>query len=176
MSNSGGDDALNGGMKPKINLSYSFDSFLMYLLQDVTKRPTAEILNFFNELGRQVSEIGVEKAASTMIRKELTEYFPNTSVPFTFLMKGYHYGKSWDCRAEVTFPWRRQLRVESKDLDRIGVELMEQALLGGEQVAMPPFVKPEIRTPKMYKSLMDAFAGRPPKEKKPRAKKTKEIV
>ena len=38
----------------KTKLNYRFDAFLLHLVQEATKRPSAEILNFFNELGKQV--------------------------------------------------------------------------------------------------------------------------
>jgi hypothetical protein len=172
----------------EVKLSFRFDAFLLRVIQDVTKRPSAEILNFFNELGKQVANIGTEQRKGSGIRKNITDYFPNTSIPFRLIVKGdprgpyrkYDLNKKaytdeeipahMNCEVEVGFPFEG-MGIETQKLDDIAVQLMEQALLGGEEVAMPPFARPEIRTPKMYKPLMDAFAGREPAKSKKRKKK-----
>lgn len=157
--------------------SYTFDAFLLYLIQDVTKRPTAEILNFFNELGKAVSEIGTEKRTGSGIRKDITDYFPGTSIPFHMLVKGHKRNQNWNnqtkmyegisefmmCYVEIGFP-DKAMHIKAQDLDEIAVAIMEKALMDGEEVNMPLFVKPEFKSPKMYKSLMDSFAGRPESE------------
>ncbi len=158
-------------------LYYQFDAHLLYLVQEVSKRPSAEILNFFNELGKQVCDIGIENRTGRSIRKNLVEYFPGTSIPFRMLVKGYKSrqyrqhppgGGAYaaedeefmSCYIEVGFP-DKKLHVKSQDLDDIAVQLMERALLGGDEVKMAPFIRPEIKTPRMYKALMKAFSGRP---------------
>jgi len=155
----------------KIESSYKFDSYLMHLIQEVTKRSPAEILAFFHELASQIAEIGVKKKTGTGIKKNLTDYFPGTSIPFNILVKGrpyYHYQDKLDvfkCYIEVGFP-DQPTYMNEEDLKNLSVLLMEKALLGGDDVVVPDFKKPEIRTPKMYKVLMDAFAGRPAPESK----------
>lgn len=149
--------------------SYRFDAYLLALIQEVTKRPSADILNFFNELAKQVCDIGSENRTGNGIRKNITNYFPGTSIPFHMLVKGNKQYQAWNnktreyegdqilmCYVEIGFP-DKALHIKAQDLDDIAVALMEKALLGGEEVNMPPFIKPEIKTPKMYKELMDAF-------------------
>lgn len=167
--------------------SYTFDAYLLYLIQDVTKKPTAEILNFFNELGKAVSEIGTEKRTGQGIRKEITDFYPGSSIPFHMLVKGHKRNQNWNnqtrsyegisefmmCYVEIGFP-DKALHIKAQDLDEIAVAIMEKALMDGEEVEMAPFVKPEFRSPKMYKDLMGSFAGRPVEEKPKRRKKTSE--
>jgi hypothetical protein len=164
--------------KKKTVIKYRFDAYLMHLIQEVSKRPPAEIVNFFYELTVQICEIGVNNAKSGQrsIRKNVTDYFPGTSIPFHVQVKGWRpYGRynessTYTCEAEVGFPEERTYMDEDK-LKNIAVSLMEKALLGGDEVIMEDFAKPEIRTPKMYKDLMDAFMARPKQEKKSRKKK-----
>lgn len=151
-------------------LHYKFDSFLLYLIQENTKRSSAEVLNFFNELGKQVADIGSENRTGKGIRKNITNYFPGTAIPFNMTVKGYKRNLHWNpqtrryeevgevlsCNIEVGFP-DKKMSVKTQDLDSIAVSLMEKALLGGEDPNIPPFAKPEIKTPKMYKALMEAF-------------------
>jgi hypothetical protein len=161
----------------RVKLNYKFDAFLLHLVQELTKRPSAEILNFFNELSKQVCEIGAENRTGRGIRKNISDYFPGTSIPFHMQVKGYprhDYDSEkkeyispeyMSCHVEVGFP-ERKMYIKSQKLDDIAVALMEKALLGGDEVNIAPFIRPEIRTPKMYKSLMDAYTGRPAPESK----------
>lgn len=174
--------------KIPVQTRYNFDPYLMHLVQEITKRPTAEIIAFFYELTSQVAEIGADNRRGRSIRKHIVDYFPGTSVPFKLLVKGWKSSTAdWDqatkqyvnrrevfsCEATVSFPESR-MYMKEEELKRIQTALMEKALLGGEDVVVEEFKKPEIRTPKMYKPLMDAFAGRPVEEKKPKRKKKDE--
>ncbi len=172
-----------------IKLNYRFDSFLMYLIQDITKRPSIEIINFFHELATQVATLGQEKRTGHGIHKKIDDYFPGTSIPFHMELEGrprQHYNTNtrryedlnmFQCAVNVGFP-ERSTYIDDKVFEEIGDFLMEKALLGVEvpadSPANQPFVRPEVRSPKMYKALMDSFAGRPVEEKKSRQRKVKE--
>lgn len=175
-----------------VKLNYRFDSFLMYLIQDVTKRPSIEIINFFHELSTQVAEMGQEKRTGHGIHKKIDDYFPGTSIPFYLELKGSpnvnrRYDRktgqyisdektTFSCYVEVSFP-NRPTYMDAKVLEEIGDFLMEKALLGVEvpadSPANAPFARPETSSPKMYKDLMDLYAGRPVAEKPKRKKKEK---
>lgn len=166
----------------KRSASYRFDAFLMHLIQDVTKKPSAEILNFFYELAGQVIDIGIEKRTGRGFDKKIVDYFPGTSIPFYMRIKGherqpYNYTTrqyegdvTFSSKVELTFPAESSFMNEQQLAD-IAVGLMERALLGGEEVVVAAFAKPEIKSPKMYQKLMSAFVGRPEPEKKSRKKK-----
>ena len=160
----------------KIESTYKFDSYLMHLVQEVTQRPPAEILAFFYELATQITEIGISKKNANGIKKKVVDYFPGTSIPFNIVVKGrpwYNHKLNVDvfhCDVEVSFP-DQPTYVNEKELKDLSVLLMEKALLGGEDVVVPDFQKPEISAPKMYKDLMDAFAGRPAEPKKKKKKR-----
>ena len=171
-----------------IKLKYRLDSFLMYLIQDVTKRPSIEIINFFHELSNQIAELGQEKRTGNGIHKKIDDYFPGTSIPFHLELKGhpnreYNYqtrkyadAEKFVCKVEIGFP-DRSTYIDDKVFEEIGDFLMEKALLGVEvpadSPANQPFVRPETRSPKMYKKLMDLYAGRPEEPKPERKKRTK---
>jgi hypothetical protein len=158
----------------------------MYLIQDVTKRPSIEIINFFHELATQVAEIGQQKKTGEGIHKKIDDYFPGTSIPFHMELEGrptreydyktrtYKEAETFSCSVNVGFP-NRSTYIDDKVFEEIGDFLMEKALLGvdvpADSPANQPFVRPEVRSPKMYKALMDAFAGRPAPESKKRKKK-----
>lgn len=150
--------------RPELDLTVRFntDEFLMYLIQDVTKLPTSDILGFFADLGKNVGDEGVhfmyENGTSSM-RKEIFDFFPGTSVPFSLNVegskhsyyrqdntpsdkrKGYYYIK-------VGFP-RSSCSIDEVELSNI---IMEKAILGA--CDMPNFEKPDPKCPKMYKDLM----------------------
>lgn len=167
---------------PTILKDYSFDPYLMFLIQEVSNRQAAEIVNFFHELAGQVCDIGVKNKTGRAIRKKITDYFPGTSIPFHMLVKGHKVRGKWtngnfvegnyfSCEVRVGFPDAR-LCMEEEELESIAVAIMEKHLLGGDEIIDgPKFTKPEIHTPPMYKKLMDSFMNRPVVEKSKRSKK-----
>jgi hypothetical protein len=175
----------------RLRINHHYDQFLMHLIQEVTKRPAVEILNFFYELAGQVARVGLEKKKGRGgIAKEIVDYFPDTSIPFLMTVKGgqkrasYIWdpttrqqvqtdGEAHECTAEVGFPEGRSFIPEAK-LKEISEALMERALLDAplDGIEVPTFVRPEIRSSKMFVDLMNSFAGRPPRERKRRKKKS----
>lgn len=149
--------------KTKVTANFSTDAFLMYLIQHTTKNPTDEILGFFHDFGIKVLEIGVENMTGSSIRKDIRDFYPGTVIPFKMLVTGhkshgtwnpstksYDYNeKSFNGRIEVCFPSETTYVDNTQLMDMI----MEKALLGG--TTMPDFEKPEARTPKMYKKLIE---------------------
>lgn len=155
----------------KIKYHYRFDAFLMYLIQDVTKRPSAEILNFFNELSTQVAEIGVDKMheGQRAIDKKIDDYFPGTSIPIHMRVTGYRNRRQEEqpvsCEVTVSFP-TRTAPIPEKDLQLAATMLMEHHLLGGEMPDVLPFTRPDIKSQRMFKDLMNTFMGRPSTKRK----------
>lgn len=175
----------------RIKSTYKLDQFLMYLIQDVTKKPSAEILNFFYELATQVSQLGFKaKKGYGGIDKQIDDYFPGTSIPFHIRIKGHqgHNNTEWDpvsrtykqidngythsAYVEVGFP-ERNTYIKEDLLSEAAVAIMEKHLLGGDGLDLAPFERPEQSAGRMYKKLMDSFAGRPEEPKKPRKRKVK---
>lgn len=171
-----------------IKLKYRMDSFLMYLIQDVTKRPSIEIINFFHELSNQIAEIGQQNRTGNGIIKKIDDYFPGTSIPFHLELKGspsrrYDYqakkyieAEVFRCDVSIGFP-EQSTYIADDVFNEIGDFLMEKALLGievpADSPANAPFKRPETFSPKMYKDLMDLYAGRPVEEKKRKKKNEK---
>jgi len=167
-----------------VRLNYRVDAFLLHLIQENTQKQSAEILNFFHELSKQICTIGAEKRTGSGIRKNITDYFPGTSIPFHLCIRGYprqEYNRTtrmyegehhMHCEVEVGFP-SQKLYIKEQALDEIAIAIMEKALMDGEEVKMAPFPRPPINSPKMYKNLMDSFAGRPVEEPVKKEKKKK---
>ena len=165
----------------------------MYHIQEITKKPSVDILSFFYELSREVCTIGIKKRKNSYgsIYKKIDDFFPGTSVPFNICVRGNptggRYYSNWHgsgtnhsdsdtqnftCSVDIGFPDRATYMEESK-LKDIETALVEQALLGGAGVHIADFVKPEIKASKMFKDLMDTVAGRPVEEKKRKVSKSK---
>lgn len=134
----------------------------MYLIQQVTKKPTAEIIGFFYDFGKQIFITGCENMTGRSIRKDIQILYPGTAIPVKILVKGektyniwnektkrYTSGDSFSGTMEVTFPDNATYMDTEKIVDMI----VEQELLGG--CSLPDFEAPKSRTPKMYKDLID---------------------
>jgi hypothetical protein len=149
--------------KLKVQIRFSADEHLMYLIQQTTKQPTEYILGFFYDLCVKIGEIGADnrRGAGASIRKDLRDCYPGTSIPFKILLKGrpsrvwdpitrkYTSQDSLECEAEVGFPDKSRY-VDHKTLME---KIMEKELLGGE--SLPDFPEPPSKTPKMYKKLIE---------------------
>lgn len=134
----------------------------MYLIQQVTKQSTDEILGFFYDFGKQIFIIGCENMTGRSIRKDIQALYPGTAIPFKILVKGYKTNHMWDPNTktyrnaesysgtlEVTFPDNPTYMNTDKMIEVI----IEKQLLGGS--SLPDFDVPKSRTPKMYKDLID---------------------
>lgn len=160
--------------KPRLaedGVSLQPDSWLMYLIQNVTGQKTDEILGFFYDFGREVGRLGVEDMANTRassIRKDIRDFYPGTSIPFKLLVESSQYYGRYNANTgayersgedpdvelhrisvRVTFPESVQYFDTAKILDVI----MEKQLLGGS--SLPDFEAPKPRTPKLYKELIE---------------------
>lgn len=143
----------------KINLGFSADEALMYLIQQNTKLPTEEILGFFYDLGTKVAEIGVANMEGTRsIRKDIRDAFPGSNVPFKLLVKAYKRSRyvngSWALTDEVSGQIVVEFPDKSRSVDHKALidKILERTLLDGE--SLPNFPQPKNKTPKMYKDLI----------------------
>lgn len=158
-----------------LRTSLNVDSFLLYLIQQVTGESSVEILGFFNDFGRAVAQIGAEKRKSNTqtIRKDIRDFYPKSAIPFKLLIKG-HYS-SWrsvkeeyiDANGKVQWKWNNiqdphyfasisvSFPEASQHFDSGVIDnmLLEKMLLGGDD--LPPFKQPDPRTPKMFKALIE---------------------
>lgn len=131
-------------------ISFRPDAGLMYLIQQVTKQTTDEILGFFYDFGKQIAIEGIAKMEGRSIRKDIQAMYPNTAIPFKILVKGHRgYGQGASASVEVTFPDNPTYM----DTEKLMEMIMEKQLLGGS--SLPDFEPPKSRTPKMYKTLIE---------------------
>lgn len=144
-------------------ISFSPDNGLMYLIQNVTKQSSDEILGFFYDFGKQVLIIGIDNMEGKSIRKQIEGLYPGTVIPFKVLVKGRKQDYAWDDASrkyinlkepaynghiEVTFPDNPTYLNTEKLMELI----MEKELLGGS--SLPDFEAPKSRTPKLYRELI----------------------
>lgn len=131
-------------------MSFHPDAGLMYLIQQVTKLPSDEILGFFYDFGKEVFVVGIKNMAGRSIRKDIQALYPGTAIPFKILVKGYKgYGQGPSGSIEVTFPDNSTYM----DTEKLMEMIMEKTLLGGS--SLPDFEAPKSRTPKLYKDLIE---------------------
>jgi hypothetical protein len=131
----------------------------MYLIQQVTKQPTDEILGFFYDFGKEVFIVGMKNMEGRSIRKDIQAMYPGTVIPFKMLVKGHKgYGQGPSGNIEVTFPDNPTYM----DTDKLMDMIMEKQLLGG--TSLPDFDPPASRTPKMYKDLIKQVLKGPKKD------------
>lgn len=137
----------------------------MYLIQQVTKQPTDQILGFFYDFGKQVAIMGIENMEGRSIRKDIQAMYPGTAIPFKMLVKGHrgyggvNGGGGPNANIEVGFPDNPTYM----DTEKLMEMIMEQTLLGGS--ALPDFEAPASRTPKMYRDLIKEILDKKPEVK-----------
>lgn len=139
--------------------SFSFqpDQGLMYLIQQITNKPSAEILGFYYDLGKQIFEIGLKnmKTNQREIRKVVEDMYPGTAVPFKMLVKarrGYKENHAHGS-VEITFP-DNAVYMNREEIEAMMTDLMENSLLGAEH-QFPAFTSPPPVAGKMYKKLIE---------------------
>ena len=135
-------------------LNFHPDAGLMYLIQQVTKQPTDEILGFFYDFGKEVFIVGIQnmKTNQREIRKNIEALYPGTAIPFLLNVEGGkrgYNGLPYGGTIKATFP----TNTSYMDTEKLMELIMEKTLLGGS--SLPDFDAPPSRTPKMYKTLID---------------------
>lgn len=138
----------------EVKYRFKFDQWLMYHIQDVTKKSTVEIIAFFADLGKAVAIEGLEKRSGTTIRKKIDALFPGSSIPFHLLVTSNVY-RNWDPHLRaysqhevhevyifVGFP-ADPTYMSSEEVTKIQEALLERDLLGGSDVTLPPFEQPK---------------------------------
>lgn len=143
--------------KPKQHeISFHPDNGLMYLIQQVTGKPSHEILGFFYDFGKEVFSIGIKNMKTNQrdIRKNIEDIYPGTAIPFRILVKAtrrykeqYAYGT-----VEIGFPDNPSY-MDQKQVDAMIITIMENSLLGTD-TQLPAFLPPKARANKMYKDLI----------------------
>jgi len=126
----------------------------MYLIQQVTKQSTDEILGFFYDFGKEVFILGIKamKPNQRDIRKNIEAIYPGTAIPFLLNVEGGkrgYAGQPFHGTIKATFP----TNTTYMDTEKLIEMIMEKTLLGGSSLA--DFEAPKSRTPKMYKDLIE---------------------
>jgi hypothetical protein len=125
----------------------------MYLIQQVTKQSTDEILGFFYDFGKEIFIIGIKnmKTNQREIRKNIEALYPGTAIPFLINVEGGKrgYGElGFGATIKATFPDNATYM----DTEKLMEVIIEKTLLGGS--SLPDFEPPRSHTPKMYKDLI----------------------
>lgn len=134
----------------------------MYLIQQVTKQSTGEILGFFYDFGRQIFIQGCITMSGRSIRKDIKAFYPGTAIPFRILVTGRRVSHEWNPitntyitkdsysgTLEVMFPNNATYMNTEKLMETI----FEGQVFGG--CTLPEFEAPKCKTPKMYKSFIE---------------------
>lgn len=150
----------------KCHSAFKADKFLMYLIQDITKLSTSDILGFFADLSKEIAEEGVhymyEQGTRSMIKK-ISDFFPGTSIPYHIEISGSNYAHKGESNVpvrEASYIVNVCFPTEMHPVDQVKLSdiIMEKAILGGSD--LPEFAKPDTKCPKMYRDLMKEVQSR----------------
>jgi hypothetical protein len=134
---------------------FRVDQNLMYLIQNVTKQSTADILCYFNNLALNIAEDYVSRHPTKRINKTLAWHYKDSFIPYklevyTWYNEEINKNTLRKLYITVNFPIKRDCIDAAKMMDSIveyGLNLD-----GSEQ--LPNFEKPFTRVPAGFKKLL----------------------
>lgn len=125
---------------------FKVNKSLAYLIQQVTKDSTQEILGYFFGIANFVADDAFKKSKASYTNKDIVLFYKDT--PITFKIK-IHCGniqvnnKSGWWAVNVGFP----TEVDNQDITELMTKVMEVGLGLIEEEAIAPFEKPTLKTP-----------------------------
>ena len=134
-------------MTPVKVSNFKVNKSLAYLIQQITKDSTQEILAYFFGISSFVANEVYEKSKASYTNKDIVLFYKDT--PITFKIKMHcggiqrveNYGRHWS--ASVGFP----TQVEDQDITDLMTKVMETGLGLIEEDAIKPFERPILKTP-----------------------------
>ena len=138
-------------MQIKIN-GFIVDQNLMYLIQSITKNPTADILCYFHNLVIKITEEYLDKNKGTkkLYKKTLRWHYPDTDIPYKMELRGDMIAGSCRLYISVAFPTKK----DHIDVTSVMNTVVENILgLEGSE-ALPLFNKPQTRVPAGFRKSL----------------------
>lgn len=125
---------------------FKVNNSLAYLIQQVTKDSTQEILGYFFGVSSFVAEEVFKKSKASYANKDIVLFYKDT--PITFKIKLHIGGIQHDDRdgswsASVGYP----SQVEEQDITDLMTKVMETGLGLLEEEEIKPFDRPILKTP-----------------------------
>lgn len=124
---------------------YSVDSNLGYLIQQITKDPTHEVLAYFYGVSQFVMAELLRKSKASWINKDVILFYKDTPITYRINLSGAGPGREKpNISIKVTFPRND----ESHKVDEIMTAVMESGLTLTGEHTMDAFPTPQLKTPK----------------------------
>lgn len=135
--------------------TFNADSNLLYLIQQVTKQSSADILNYFYSTAMAIIETSLVKSTAQYPRRKLKMCYPNTAIPFQLEVWYNKYykvdGQDTQVTCNVVFP---KIQMHFNNLADIANQIAEAHLLGGKEPKIDPFEAPALRAPGGMRNLI----------------------
>lgn len=125
---------------------FKVNNSLAYLIQQVTKDSTQEILGYFYGISSFVADEVFKKSKASYVNKDIVLFYKDT--PITFRIK-LHCGRIQDdskpgnWSANIIFPSES----EDQDITDLMTKVMETGLGLIEEEVIPAFERPVLKTP-----------------------------
>lgn len=136
--------------KPYKVLRFDVDRNLGYLIQQITKDPTQEILAYFYGIASFVMDDILKNSKASFISKDVVLYYKDTPITFKIQLNGSNpRGENVYVRICITFP---------KTSENFSTtDLMTHALESGlgliDEENMPEFQRPNLKSPKCLRDV-----------------------
>jgi hypothetical protein len=138
---------------------FSIDRSLGYLIQNSTSDSTQEILSYFYSIARFVVSEVAPKTKSSWMSKDIVLFYKDTPISYKMRVSAPSANNDhWDCistRIDVSYPSDSEHFQVSQLMDSI----VESGLGLSDENNLPPFEKPELKTPRCLKPVRIAQSG-----------------
>lgn len=131
--------------------SFKVNKSLAYLIQQVTKDSTQEVLGYFFGVSSFVAEEVFKKSKASYTNKDIVLFYKDTPITFKIKMHigGIQNDEKGSWSANVGFP----TTAEDQDITELMTKVMETGLGLVEEEVIPPFERPELKTPACLRTV-----------------------
>lgn len=142
---------------------FKLDSNLGYLIQQITKEPTQEVVGHLLGLASYMAEEKVKKSKARSLNTDLVLFYKDTSIPFkinVWCFRLNQYDHVVPVTVTVSFP-KETASVDVTELlnviTEVGLGLSVEPDAANQ---IPPFEKPTLKSPAFLKELRKEHESR----------------
>lgn len=135
---------------------YSVDRNLGYLIQQITKDSTQEILAYFYGISTFVINDLAAKSKASWLNKDIILFYKETPISYRIQISGSGPGYRMDdedYEPSVSISVKFPNKSEEHEVGDLMNAVMESGLQLTDEQNMPPFEKPELKTPKCLRQV-----------------------
>lgn len=126
--------------------SFKADTNLLYLIQQVTKDSSAEIVLYFNDISQQF--ISNTRSKAKWLNKNTNHFYKDSNIPYRLNIHYSSYGDIF--YVKVTFPQS----IDELDISNAITSLLETTLDLEGSKPLAPFTRPKIKIPNELKNSL----------------------